>query len=134
MGAQVGQYSMFAAKMGHNVVTVEPFEDNIQRIHKAIYLEKLQDKIVLVKNAISNQRNQILSLSQNPQNVGHQSLMNEENKVKTFSKSDMLNNKYLVETILMDDLIDYIPLNKYGKRHEKTIINFYNLNEPIKAT
>jgi FkbM family methyltransferase len=122
MGAQIGQYSMFAAKMGHTVITIEPFEDNIQRIHKAVYLEQLQDSVVLVKNALSSKRNQILLLSKDSINIGRQTLMNKQNNEQTFFKSDMSTNKYLVETILMDDLIDYIPLNKYGKRHEKAII------------
>ncbi|CAF1047892.1 unnamed protein product, partial [Brachionus calyciflorus] len=39
VGAQVGQYSLFAAKMGRDVVCVEPFYDNILRIHKASQLE-----------------------------------------------------------------------------------------------
>ena len=122
MGAQVGQYSLFAAKMGHDVVIVEPFEDNILRIHKAVYLEYLQDRIVLVKNALSNKRNDIKILQKDPNNVGGQTLLNKYNINQTYSRSDMASNKYLVETILMDDLIDYIPLNKYGKRHEKAII------------
>ena len=113
MGAQVGQYSLFAAKMGHNVLIVEPFEDNILRIHKAVYLEYLQDRIVLVKNALSNKRNEIKLLQKDPNNVGGQSLLNKYNINKTYSRSEMASNKYLVETILMDDLIDYIRLNKY---------------------
>ena len=122
MGANIGQYSLFAAKMGHDVVIVEPFEDNILRIHKAVYLEYLQDRIVLVKNALSNKRNEIKLLKIEIENIGAQSLMNIYSINKTYSRSDMASNKYLVETILMDDLIDYVPLNKYGKRHEKAII------------
>jgi FkbM family methyltransferase len=35
IGANIGHYTMFAAKIGRNVVSVEPFEENILRIHKA---------------------------------------------------------------------------------------------------
>ena len=41
MGAQIGQYSLFAAAMNRKVVTVEPFHDNILRIHKAAYNKSL---------------------------------------------------------------------------------------------
>lgn len=123
IGAQVGQYSLFAAKLGHHVLAVEPFEDNILRIHKAVHMENLQDKVILIKNALSHKRNDILLLEKDKQNVGGQTLLNENNinKIK-YSRSEMATNKYLVETIFMDDLIDYIPLNKYGKRYEKAVI------------
>jgi len=109
--------------MGHNVVIIEPFEENILRIHKAVYLEYLQDKVVLVKNAISNKRNEIMLLTKLEEaNIGGQTLMNKNNKEQKFSRNDLQNNKYLVETILLDDLVDYIPLNKYGQRHRRAII------------
>ena len=117
--------------MGHNVVIIEPFEENILRIHKAVYLEYLQDKVVLVKNAISNKRNEIMLLTKLEEaNIGGQTLMNKNNKEQKFwiincriKNNKLQNNKYLVETILLDDLVDYIPLNKYGQRHRRAINN-----------
>ena len=100
-----GQYSLFAAKMGRKVVTVEPFYENILRIHKASYLEKTYDNILLIKNAISNIRNEIKKLEPNSNNIGGQSLL--ENKDKIFEKDE--NNHYLVETILFDDIVPYLP-------------------------
>lgn len=38
IGAQIGQYTLYAAKMGRKVIAIEPFHDNIQRIHKAATL------------------------------------------------------------------------------------------------
>ncbi len=105
VGAQIGQYSLFAAKLGRKVVTVEPFHDNILRIHKAAYLENTYSNITLIKNAISNKRNEFKLLAQNSKNIGGQSLL--ENKDKTFQKDE--SNKYLVETILFDDIVDYLP-------------------------
>ena len=78
-----------------------------------LFVEYLQDRIVLIKNALSNKRNEIKLLQKDPNNVGGQSLLNKYNINKTYSRSEMASNKYLVETILMDDLIDYIRLNKY---------------------
>jgi FkbM family methyltransferase len=105
VGAQIGQYSLFAAKMGRKVVAIEPFYDNILRIHKAAFLEKTFNNIVLIQNAISNKRNEIKQLSIVANNIGGQSLV--ENKDKKFNTDKT--NKYLVETILFDDILPYLP-------------------------
>ena len=105
---------MFAAKLGRKVVTVEPFHDNIQRIHKAAYLEKTYSNIILIKNAISNKRNEFKLLAKNDINIGGQSLM--ENKDKIFQKNET--NKYLVETILFDDVIEYLPYKDETTKEE----------------
>jgi FkbM family methyltransferase len=106
VGAQIGIYSLFAAKMGHSVVAVEPFEDNVVRIHKAAYLENITDKITLIKNAIADKRNEIKQLESNSINVGGQGLLSfRDKKINTFDNS----NKYLVETILFDDVVNFLP-------------------------
>jgi FkbM family methyltransferase len=119
-GAQIGQYSLFAASMGRQVLTVEPFYDNIVRLHKAATEEKIQNKIKLVKNALSNKRNEIKRLQPNSDNIGGQSLLQSKNK--NYKKSDMANDKYLVETILLDDLVEQLPLNSDGKKYKQAIL------------
>ena len=54
-------------------------------------------------------------LKKNDKNVGGQSLLQYRNK--TFEKNE--NNKYLVETILLDDIVPYLPLNS---KHKTAII------------
>ena len=108
-----GQYTLFAAKMGNQVVSVEPFYDNILRIHKSSYLEKTAKKIILITNAISNTRNEYKLLSQQTSNIGGQSLYH--NRDKKFEKDK--NNKYLVRTILLDDIVHYLP-----KEYTKAIL------------
>jgi FkbM family methyltransferase len=112
IGANIGQYTMFAAKIGRDVVSVEPFEDNILRIHKASQLENLQGKIKIVKNAISNKRNQLKMLSSpkdQPNNIGAQRIKIDENDLSLIVSKD--EQKYLVETILFDDLTNIMPSN-----------------------
>jgi FkbM family methyltransferase len=103
---------MFAAKMGHDVVAVEPFYDNILRLHKSVSQEKLEERITLITNAISSKRNEIKELYKNSINIGGQSLL--PNKNLQFDRKDLEDgkNKYLVETILFDDLVGYLPKNK----------------------
>lgn len=100
--------------MGHTVLTVEPFYDNILRIHKAVSLENITNKIILIQNAISNKRNEIKQLEKNPINIGGQGLLSY--KDTKFQKDE--SNKYLVETILFDDLLDFLP----DKEMQKTVI------------
>ena len=46
IGANIGVYSMLAATMGHKVVAVEPYLPSLKRLHKAIKLGKLEDKVL----------------------------------------------------------------------------------------
>ena len=45
IGANVGQYALLAAAMGRRVVAVEMHRPNIYRIHKAIKLGRLENKV-----------------------------------------------------------------------------------------
>ena len=120
VGAQIGQYSLLPAKLGHHVVTVEPFIDNIYRLHKAAQAESIQNKITLIQNAVSNKRNEIKLLQEASDNIGGQSLL--ENKDRTFSSKDKETNKYLVETILFDDIIPYLPKKADGSAYKRAIM------------
>jgi FkbM family methyltransferase len=91
--------------MGHKVVSIEPFYENIIRIHKAAHLEKTYENIVLITNAVSNRRNESKLLNKYADNIGGQSLVKYKNE--TFVKNEK--NKYLVETILLDDIVPYLP-------------------------
>ena len=104
--------------MGHKVLTVEPFYDNILRIHKASQLAKLGDKITLVQNALSNKRNEIKRLNPVNNNIGGQSLL--DNKHKKFVSNPT--DKYLVETIYFDDIVEYLPKDKNGTNYKNCIL------------
>jgi len=119
VGAQIGQYTLFSAKIGRKVVTVEPFYDNILRIHKAAGLEKLQNNITLVRNAVSDKANEIKRLYENKINIGGQGIINDRRK---FNESDMKKDKYLVKTIVFNDLVEYLPKRDDGKHFEKAIM------------
>ena len=56
LGAEDGKYGLIAAKLGRDVLLAEPFLTNILKIHKASQLEKIHEKMTLVRNKISNKR------------------------------------------------------------------------------
>ena len=111
---------MIAAKLGARVISIEPFYDNIVRIHKAAVCENLTDSITLIRNALFEQRNQIKILSTDIKNIGAQSLVNNMNKI--IDRSQLGLNKYLVETILFDDILDYLPLGNRSIFSSKAIM------------
>ena len=120
IGAQIGQYSLLAAKAGRKVVTVEPFKENILRLHKASTMDKTQSRITLIKNALSNKRNEIKRLQPNSNNLGGQGLNPNE---KVYTKQELeVDDGYLVETILWDDMLPFIPKNDKGEKYEHVII------------
>lgn len=120
VGAQIGSYSLFAAKMGLHVISVEPFYENILRIQKAVKIENLENKITLVRNAVSNKKGEIKRLYPQSEDIGGQGLVQFENYA--FNKSDMKNDIYLVETIYFDDLISIIPKREDGSEYRKAVI------------
>ncbi len=104
---------------------MEPFYENYIRIHKAAKLENIDKRITLITNAISNQRNEIKKLEKNDNNIGGQSLLYYENKKFTKESLDIDKgniNKFLVETILMDDLLNYLPKRRDNKSYEQAIL------------
>ena len=103
-----------------DVVTIEPFIDNIYRIHKAARNQSLETKITLIQNAVSNKRNEIKLLAHHPKNIGGQTLMS--NRHQVFNQSEKRSNKYLVETILFDDIIPYLPKRSNGSAHKRAMM------------
>ena len=72
---------------------------NIDRIRKAVQLERLQDKVVLVGNAIFSQSGDYLKIKSDPFNVGSQAIVEGSNMSNT--KSDT----YVVKTMRFDDIL-----------------------------
>jgi FkbM family methyltransferase len=94
--------------MGRKVISIEPFHDNILRLHKAAKLENLTENIMLFTNAISNKPNEIKKLAKSEENIGGQSLWPWRDLVINRSMNTS-KDKYLVETIRLDDLVEYLP-------------------------
>ena len=107
--------------MNRKVVAVEPFIDNIYRIHKAAKLENVESNIVLIQNALWNRRNQMRELRPVDANIAAQRLtLNVLKNVRP--GGELNNNKYLVETILLDDLVEHLPLRSDGSPFSRAII------------
>jgi len=69
IGANIGYYALLAAKMGQQVVAVEPVLDSIRRLHHAAYIEDVTEHITVVYNGIADVRTRA-TLRQSGHNQG----------------------------------------------------------------
>ena len=100
------------------VIAIEPYYDSVIRIHKAAKLAGVEKRIVVLRNAVSNKRNQVISLKKDwPPNS--QAILVDDQVHET---EDLVKNKLMVETIWLDDIIDYLPKTSDGKDFKKAIM------------
>ena len=105
VGANIGQYTLIAANMGHRVLAVEPWIENLRRFNKAINIAGLSDKIRILQNAVSNRRtSRCLVMNANNQGDIRVSRYN--------STGPSRKNCSLTHTILLDDLVEHIPFTE----------------------
>ena len=69
IGANLGLYSLIAAAMGRKTISVEPLQTNINHFHKSVKMNTFENKISLLTNAVSNQREKVY-FKLNPINQG----------------------------------------------------------------
>ena len=103
LGANIGYYTMIAAKMGHPVVAVEPYFDSIYRLHRSLQIERLFDHVVVVHNAVAEER-RLASLINSGDNQG-------DTRVHMDYKPCIGSCPIPVNTIILDDLLEVITFN-----------------------
>ena len=102
IGANIGTYTMYAAALGRFVLAIDCFAPNLQRVHRAIQLTNVANRVVLVQNAIYSRSGELLRLSNNAENIGAQEIEIPNNET---NNQNVINNPYLVKTIQFDDLL-----------------------------
>ncbi|CAF0815434.1 unnamed protein product [Adineta steineri] len=100
VGANLGIYTMFAASIGRYVISIECFKPNINRIHKALQIEKLQDNVALISNAIFTISGQYLKLKSDPHNIGSQAII-----IHSSMNYSAINDTSIVKTLRFDDIL-----------------------------
>ena len=107
--------------MNIKVLSVEPSISNINRIHKAVRSDAISTKnILLFHNAVYNTSDQVKLLSESKFYNDEESLIDNINK--TFELVEDPNNRYLVKTIVMDDLVDYLPKREDGGEFKRAVM------------
>ena len=105
VGANVGYYSLIAAKMGNKVLAVEPVTSNVRRIHKATVMAKTNSMVTLIQNGIAN-KHEIIPLDLVPTNIGGSSMQGA--KARCARKLTCLQ----IQTVFLDDLAPFANFTK----------------------
>ena len=103
LGANIGYYTMLAAKMGHRVVALEPYFPSIYRLHRALQMENLSEKVTVVHNAVADKR-VMGTIRRSGDNQGDTRVDMQYHDCVGFCPPP-------VHTILLDDLLEVIPFN-----------------------
>ena len=106
IGANIGVYSLVAAHMGHKVVAVEPFLNNIHHFQQASQIGNVEQYITLLKNAVLDKRG-VFELGMDYRNQGGVIIdVNSENR-QCLSK-----DCFQTTTIFLDDLLEVIKFKQ----------------------
>ena len=98
LGCNLGVYTILAAKLGIDVIAVDPNKQNLRLLTKALSLGGLRSKVTMLWNAISNVHEKV-SLNDIVGNVG--------GSFVEAADSSQTNRANVVQTILLDDLIPF---------------------------
>lgn len=104
IGANIGYYSLLAAKLGQRVVAVEPVLDSIERLQHAAYLDDVTDRITVVYNGVADVRTRA-TLRQSAGNQGDSRI---ELQVRECTGACPV----IISTIVLDDLVDVITFSQ----------------------
>ncbi len=102
IGANIGTYTMYVAALGRFVLAIDCFAPNINRIHRAVQLKNVANRVVLIQNALFTHSGQFLRLTNDPTNIGGQAIDASKNQINNQST---INDPYIVKTIKFDELV-----------------------------
>ena len=102
IGANIGTYTMYAAALGRFVLGIDCFLPNIERIHRAVQLTNVANRVVLIQNALFTSSGQYVRLSNDAKNIGGQEIDAASNQMGNLTT---VNDPYLVRTIQFDELL-----------------------------
>jgi FkbM family methyltransferase len=102
IGANIGTYTMYVASLGRFVLGIDCFAPNLERIHRAVQLANVANRVLLVENALFRQSGQSLRLSNDAKNIGGQALNGAADQANNLSA---INDPYIVKTIRFDELL-----------------------------
>jgi FkbM family methyltransferase len=107
IGANIGAYTMFVAALGRFVLAIDCFAPNLVRLHRAIQLSNVSDRVVLVQNALFTHSGQSLRLSVVTNNIGGQGiyLLNDNYDEHLAENHISTEDPYIVKTITFDEIL-----------------------------
>ncbi|CAF1266105.1 unnamed protein product [Adineta ricciae] len=96
IGGNIGTYTMFTAgALGRFTLTIECFKPNVERIIRAVQIENVHNRVVIVHRALYSKSGEYIQLSQESP-----SGLQIKNAISKNSQDD-----YIVQTVQLDDLL-----------------------------
>lgn len=104
IGANIGVYTLYAAKMGRKVVAIEALDENLKHLCASIVAGGFQEKVHLVHNAISN-KNAELKLGIDRNNMGGTFIDEDASHIKKLKAGRTVGTYGSIYSIQIDDLL-----------------------------
>ena len=103
IGANIGSYAMFVAgALGRFTLAVDCYRPNVERIRRAVQMQQVQHRVVLVHNALYSTSGEHFTLSDgNPSGIQLGS-----------STQEKVTSQFVVQTIRLDDLLPILVERK----------------------
>ncbi|XP_033748261.1 uncharacterized protein LOC117333197 isoform X1 [Pecten maximus] len=110
IGANLGIYSLMAAKQGFRTVSIEPLKINVQRICSSVRAGHFSDKMTIVRGALSDV-SQNVTLGMDVNNVGGSFVLQDQNQIKV--KASEVGGTYsdVVMSTTLDNLLQLPDIN-----------------------
>lgn len=109
MGANVGFYTLLAAKMGHRVISVEPVRSSVVRLHRGAQMSDVTDRVHMLLNAVSNQH-EYVTFKYSKDNVGGTSVR--AINVGTAERLAERDSDAVATTVTTDDLLNVMNVTQ----------------------
>jgi len=96
MGCNIGVFTLMAAKLGHHVVAVDPFRQNLFLLARSLVLGQLEANVTLLHNAIGDKM-ELISLQEEKGNIGG-------TQVKSLADMDNIDDAHTAMAVTLDHL------------------------------
>ena len=110
IGANIGVFSLAAAKVGHKVVSVEPMPSALRRLRRGIELGDVEGKVTVIQAALSDERGKLYMNVDNTNKGGSYLISREE--CKAGKENHNCNANQPIHVLLLDDLMKVVPFKE----------------------
>ncbi|CAH1802518.1 unnamed protein product [Owenia fusiformis] len=105
LGANLGTHTIPAASLKRKVIAVEPYYDNVLRLHKSVRMNNLEGYVTVLLNAIYDKRTNISFIENKNSNMGSTQV---RETVQYEISPEKIKKHEIVETIYVDDLLEVV--------------------------
>ena len=96
VGCNIGVFTLMAAKLGHHVVAVDPFRQNLFLLARSLVLGQLNANVTLLHNAIGD-KVELIALQEEKANIGG-------TQVKSLTDIDNIDDAHTAMAVTLDHL------------------------------